>query len=169
MSNIKRFRTTVAWEEMVLMDERSSSSRETHRNAAGNATLVPNMKLVTIERLFIRYRNSNKKMKISPISHQTGTCISTFPNQMSALIPCTRLYPNSQRIIANLGTLVRMRWTDIQTARKAAQIKDRMARLTAMVVIRASSQEPRTGKERRCVEYISWKEVRLGRRPARHK
>ena len=38
---------------MVLVDERSSSCRETHKNAAGKATLAPNMKLVAIEKSLI--------------------------------------------------------------------------------------------------------------------
>ena len=53
--------------------------------------------------------------------------MSTFPDQISALIPCTRLYPNNQRMIDNLGTLVRIRRTEIERARRIAQTKDRKA------------------------------------------
>ena len=53
--------------------------------------------------------------------------MSTFPDQTNPLIPCTILYPNSQRIIDNLGTLARIRCAEIKTARQAAQTKDKKA------------------------------------------
>ena len=59
--------------------------------------------------------------------------MSTFPDQIIALIPCTILYPNSQRIIDNLGTLVRMRCAEIKAARKKAQTKDRKASMVLVV------------------------------------
>lgn len=61
--------------------------------------------------------------------------MSTFPDQTSVLTPCTRLYPNRKRTIASLGTLVRMRRTGINTARKAAQMKDGTASPTTMLGI----------------------------------
>jgi hypothetical protein len=97
------------------------------------------MKLVTIEKVIYLIRTKTKKRtKISPISHQTGACMSTFPDQTSALIPCTRLYPNNQRMIDNLGTLVRIRCAETKTARKTAQTKDRKA---SMVPVKKKSSE----------------------------
>ena len=60
--------------------------------------------------------------------------MSTFPDQTSALIPCTRLYPNSQRMIDNLGTLVRIRCAEMKTARQTAQTKDRKASIMIVLV-----------------------------------
>ena len=67
----------------------------------------------------------------------------TFPDQTSALIPCTRLYPINQRMIDNLGTLARIRCADIKTARRTAQTKDKKASMVLVKIKTLKNQRKR--------------------------
>lgn len=88
--------------------------------------------------------------------------MSTFPDQTSALIPCTRLYPNSQRMIDNLGILVRIRRTETKTARQAAQKKDKKA---SMVPVETPLKNQRRPGRMSVVGIIQKEKEECGRHP----
>lgn len=60
---------------MVLIDERSSSCSETHRSAAGKATLTPNTKLVAIKTTGYSTRTAARNKNLTDIAPHWHTYI----------------------------------------------------------------------------------------------